>query len=391
MSEMARAIFAGMQILLEGKWVTDKAIVTENGKIKNIIPKEMIHNHQPAKLHEYQHDHYLIPGLIDLHIHGTHGRDVMDADPDSLLAMTRTLTAEGVTGFLATTMSAPIKGIEAALNNVANVMSMSEGATILGAHLEGPFLAKTKCGAQCGEYLVAPNIDLFRRFQKAARGAIKIVTLAPELVGADELIEFLNKNKVIASIGHTSANEADTLHAIALGCSHATHLFNAMGEIKQREPGAITSLLLADNVGAELIVDGVHLAPSIVELVYRMKGKEGIYLITDAMRAKSMQDGDFDLGGQVVTVASGVARLANGTLAGSTLHLFKAVKNMVAFSGCSLAEAVQMASLNPARALGLHHQKGSIAIGKDADLVVVDKDFNVHLTVVAGKQAYMSS
>lgn len=385
---MSRVILSGMQVLIEQHFVSDLAIVIENECIKNIIPKAMIHNHLPALHYELHHEHYLVPGFIDLHIHGTHGRDVMDATQESLLAMSRTLAADGVTGFLATTMSASNTAISAALKNIATMMSDKQGAAILGAHLEGPFISKTNCGAQCSDEVRLPDMKLLQQWQDENNNVIKKVTLAPELPGSLEMITALCKMGVIASIGHTHASYEETCDAIAFGCTQATHLFNAMGAIHQRQPGALTALLLANQIDAEIIVDGVHLHPAIVELVYRLKGKDGLFLVTDAMRAKCLGDGEYELGGQAVTVSKGEARLANGVLAGSTLRLPQAILNMVSFSKCSLVDAIYMASTNPAKALGLSDRKGTIAVGKDADLVVLDAAFDVHLTLRGGRAIF---
>lgn len=390
MTNVARSILTGMRILVGQQWVTDKAIVVEEGRIKTIIADELAHNHLPAKKYEFPSDYVLIPGLIDLHIHGTHGHDVMDATPDALHAISHALAREGVTGFLATTMSAPANLIEAALKNIAITTSDELGADILGVHLEGPFIAKAKCGAQCADYILPPDVRLWHEWQKIANETIKIVTVAPEVPGALDLIAALRRDNVIASVGHTKANYVEGVAAIAAGCTQATHLFNAMSMMHQREPGAITALLLSSQIIAELIVDGVHVHPAIIELAYRTKGKEGLLLVSDAMRAKCLRDGEYELGGQAVHVTNGRAQLADGTLAGSTLTMPTALKNMVAFSRCPLADAVYMASSHPAKVLGLSARKGSIAVGKDADLVVMDADFNVHLTMREGKEIYKS-
>lgn len=383
-----RQIFSGMRILSGNKWLTDHAVIVEHGLIKAIIPANMIKHHMPAEKHEYPADHYLIPGLIDLHIHGAHGKDVMDAKIDSLLAISDALLREGVTSFLATTMTASADAIENAVACVAEFMSMPGGASVLGAHLEGPFISRDKLGAQNGEYVQAPDLELFKRWQKAADNKIQIITLAPELPGAIDFIKALHGMNVNTSIGHTSATYNETLEAIAAGCTQATHLFNAMSGIHQRDPGAVTALLQSRDINAELVVDGFHLHPAIVRLAYQLKGKEKILLVSDAMRAKCMGDGCYDLGGQEVQVAKGKATLHDGTLAGSTLHLPEAIKNMAIFSNCPLEEAIQMATFNPAQVLGLTQRKGSIDIGKDADLVVMDAELVVKRTVRMGHTVY---
>jgi N-acetylglucosamine-6-phosphate deacetylase len=388
MPDTKRCIFFGMQILIAQKWESHQAVIVEDEKIKAILPVEMMKHHMPAKMYEFPADYHLLPGLMDLHIHGIHGKDVMDASEEALQEMSHALAAQGVTGFLATTMTARAAQLEAVLKICPAAMLHREGAAILGVHLEGPFIAASKIGAQCREGLCEPNVSLMRRWQKLAQGAIKIVTLAPELPGALSLIQALHDMNVIASVGHTDATYDQTCAAITAGCTQATHLFNAMRGLHQREPGALGALLLSDRVTAELIVDGVHLHPAMVELALRVKGKDKLLLVTDAMRATCLGNGHYDLGGQQVEVQAGKATLGDGTLAGSTLRMPEALLNMVHFSQCSFAEAIGMASMNPARVLKLETRKGSINVGKDADLVVMNPAAQVVLTMREGREIF---
>jgi N-acetylglucosamine-6-phosphate deacetylase len=388
MDKNTRQIFTGMQILSGNKWLTDHSVVVEGGYIKAIISANMIEHHLPATKHEYFRDHYLIPGLIDLHVHGANGKDVMDGKIDSLLTISDALLREGVTGFLATTMTASADAIENAVACVSEFMQTPAGVSLLGAHLEGPFISRDKLGAQNAEHVQLPDIELFKKWQKTADNHIKLVTLAPELPGALDFVRALQDQQVVVSVGHTNATYEETLEAISAGCTQATHLFNAMSQMTQRAPGAVGALLLSRDVNAEIIVDGVHLHPAIVRLAYQVKGKEGLLLVSDAMRAKCMGDGCYDLGGQDVHVKEGKATLVDGTIAGSTLHLPDAIINMVKFSNCQLGEAIQMATFNPAQVLGLTQKKGSIDVGKDADLVVMDAGFAVKQTVRMGETVY---
>jgi len=391
MKEISRSIYSGMQILINQEWVKNQAVIVENSKIKAIIPAEMIAHHLPAKHYKYPENYYLVPGFIDLHIHGARGHDVMDASEEALKNISHALAEEGVTGFLATTMTADNAKIEEVLQVIAKAQPLQHGAAILGVHLEGPFIAKTKMGAQLGEKCQLPNENLIRSWQKLSQGAIKIVTLAPELPGIIPFIKTLRELSIIASIGHTDATYHETREAIAAGCTQATHIFNAMSGLFQREPGAVGALLLAEEITAELIADGVHLHPAILQLVLRLKGKERLLLVTDAMRAKCMGNGQYELGGQVVTVAENRAELTNGTLAGSLLRIPEAIKNMVKLAHCKLEDAVLMATRNPARALGLETIKGSISVGKDADLVVLNEELNVILTLREGQEIFKNS
>lgn len=378
-----RIILTGMTILSHDTERRDTAVVIEKGVIKAMIPTSMVHNHLPARTYEFTAAHYLAPGFIDMHIHGAKGCDVMDGSIASLETISSSLASEGVTGFLATTMTANSETTEEIISQIVKAKDSVKGAAILGIHLEGPFISPEKLGAQCPNH-IPPDINLVRQWQSKARGFIKKITLAPELPNAIELITALKEMQIIASIGHTNATYAETEAAIRAGASEATHLFNAMRPIQQREPGATGAVLLSKHVCAELIVDGIHLHPAIIDIAWRLKGKDNILLVTDAMRAKCMGDGEYDLGGQTVVVKNGMATLADETLAGSTLKMNEAIKHLMDYIHCSLGDAVQLASFNPARELGLTGTKGTISVGKDADLVILDEEANVLLTLREG-------
>ena len=280
-------------------------------------------------------------------------------------------------------MTKPIDDIEKALKAVRDFHE-NAGAKCLGVHLEGPFIAKEKTGAQSAKYIFPIEKKYIERWQKLSDNAIKLVTLAPELPNSLALIAYLKEKHMISAAGHSNATYADAMHAIKAGCHYATHLFNAMRGIHQREPGVALAALLCQEVYTELIVDGVHLHPATVELVFKLKNPEKILLVTDAMRAKCLKDGAYDLGGQSVQVEKGVAKLSDGTLAGSVLKMPNAIQNMMRFTHCDFLTALKMATENPAKALDIFDKKGSIAVGKDADLVVLDDQFQVVLTVCEG-------
>jgi len=378
-----RYILTGMRVL-QGEWLTGQAVVIENTKVKAIVPNNMIEHHQPAKKIELSAQDMLVPGFIDLHIHGARGSDVMDATAESFKTISNALAEEGVTGYLATTMTASQQAIEAVLAAIPTAMQEQHGAAILGVHLEGPFIAADKRGAQRDDAIIAPDSNLLNAWQTLAQGAIKMVTMAPELPGALTFIETLRAANIIAAIGHTNATYDQTMQAIQAGCHHATHLFNAMRGIHQRDAGATGAILLSDGVSADVIVDGIHLQPAIVDLIYRLKGHERLMLISDAMRAKCLCDGKYDLGGQEVLVIKSKAVLRDGTLAGSVLKLPDAIKNIVQYTGCTLEQALRMASYNPARKLNIESHKGSIEVGKDADLVVLSSELDVKMTMREG-------
>ncbi|MDR3490929.1 MAG: N-acetylglucosamine-6-phosphate deacetylase [Gammaproteobacteria bacterium] len=379
-------ILSGGNVYTSEGVLTNKALVIQDGVIQKITKKMSEENNHFV----FPDNYHILPGFIDLHVHGIKNADVMDATADALDTICQALAAEGTTSFLATTMTADTDEIDAAVETIQHYICSNKkvGAEILGIHLEGPFLSPKKMGAQPGDKIQLPNVHLLRQWQKKSGNAIRLVTLAPEQTNCIELINYLVAENIICSIGHTNATYAQTVDAIAAGCTHVTHLFNAMSGIHQREPGAVTAALLSNKVMTELIVDGFHLHPAIVELTFKLKGKDNILLVTDAMRAKCMQDGCYDLGGQAVHVKQGQAQLADGTLAGSVLSMTTAIKNMMKFTGCELIDTIKMTSENPARALNVFSQKGSIVINKDADIVVLDDDLNVVMTVVQGKVVY---
>lgn len=381
---MANIVISGAQVYAEQGILRNASVAVTENKIQQISAVTTL----PAqeKL-QFPASYHLIPGLIDLHIHGAKGKDIMDGDEVALATVVAALAQEGVTGFLATTMTASQEKISSVLANIAAfAKNHSRGAKILGVHLEGPFLAPQKVGAQRADKILTPDIELLKHWQQVSGNLIKLVTIAPELKQSLEFIRFLRQQNIVASMGHTDATYDQAVAAIDAGCTHVTHLFNAMRGLHQREPGLIAAALLAEHVSTELIVDGVHLHPAIVELV--LKIKRNAVLVTDAMRAQCMPDGVYDLGDQHVKVQQGIARLQDGTLAGSTLKMSAALRNLIRFTRCELVDAVKLAAENPAKTLGIFQRKGSIAEGKDADLVVLNEKLEVVLTVVEGEVVF---
>ncbi|WP_252312569.1 N-acetylglucosamine-6-phosphate deacetylase [Sinobaca sp. H24] len=332
---------------------------------------------------------FLVPGFVDVHIHGANGSDVMDGTETALQTMASFLPSEGTTSFLATTMTQHPDKIRQALEQVGSYKAKEQAeAECLGAHVEGPFFTKEKAGAQPVEHLRQADVSLFKEWQKAASGKIKIVSLAPEQDPEFLLTSYLKETGVAASAAHSNA-EADLVRtAQKQGISHATHLYNGMSGLNHREPGLAAEALLNSGMTIEMIVDGVHIHPDMVNLAYRLKGAAATLLITDSLRAKGLPDGKYDLGGQEVTVKGNKPYLEDGTIAGSVLPMNEAVKNMTAFSGCSLQEAVWMASWNPASLAGVIDRKGSIEAGKDADFVLMDKEGTVYKTWCRGNLAF---
>lgn len=364
-------------------------ILVKEGKIESINenPYENVETH--IRLPQ---DAVIIPGMIDIHMHGALGVDVMDAEESALVSLCMTLPEEGVTSFLATTMSEERSKIEAALLSVAKYMGdfNDKGAEIIGVHLEGPFIAMSKCGAQNAKYILNVDTSLFEKWQSMSGGNIKIVTFAPEKEDADKLVAYLNQQGIIASIGHTDASYEQALAATEKGASHCTHCYNAMTGLHHRKPGVV-GLTLTTDLKAELIADGVHVHPKILDLTYRTKGAEGIILVSDSMRGKYLKDGCYVLGGQDVDVSGGAAYLAGtNTLAGSTLRLNRALANMRSATHASLNEMVKMTSTNAAKSLGLYPRKGALYSGSDADITVLSPDFEVLLTLCRGQVSYVS-
>ena len=316
----------------------------------------------------------LAPAFFDVHIHGAKGHDAMEATPAALDAMGGFLASHGTGCFLATTVTAPLDATLRSLAGLAKLMERSPAAGVarpIGIHLEGPFLSRAKCGVQPVEHLLAPSIATFDRLFEAAGGHLRLMTLAPELPGAPELIAHATARGVRVSLGHSNATAAETLAGIQAGAVSATHTFNAMRPLNHREPGILGTVLTADNLYAEMICDGVHVAPEIVKLWWRAKGPKRAILMTDALSAAGMPDGSYQLGGFPVEVAQGRA-MARGVLAGSVLTLDRALANFMRFTGAPLDVALRLATINPASMTGLGDQAGSLAVGRVASLVAVD-------------------
>ncbi len=326
---------------------------------------------------------YISPGFIDLQVNGGVGHNFEDATAEQIREIVDFYVSHGTTGLLPTTVTAPIARIRATIDRVKH----ADHPAILGMHIEGPFIAEARKGAHNPEYIVPPSTDKFDELIRGYEEFIKIVTLAPEHPGAEELIKRIKEIGAVASLGHSDATYEQTISAINRGIGLFTHMFNAMRAFHHRAPGAVGAALVSD-ITVELIADGIHVHPAAMKLLYKAKGADRICLITDAISAAGLSDGEYHLGGLRVFVNDATARLVDGTLAGSTLTMEIAVRNFMDATGCSLPEAVRAASFNPARLLGIDNHKGSIEVGKDADLVIFDSDFNVHYTVINGEVMY---
>ncbi|UBV39627.1 N-acetylglucosamine-6-phosphate deacetylase [Staphylococcus xylosus] len=380
---MTKYVIANGRIYTENETIEQGYILIENGKIIQIAEGE------------YQGDlttidvkgQHVLPGFIDIHMHGGYGEDAMDASFEGLKHLSESLLSEGTTSFLATTMTQSDENIIKALKNIADYQEQQDSlnaSSIVGIHLEGPFISEYKVGAQNPAYVQRPSVEKVQQFQEIANNQIKVMTFAPEVEGADETLSTLH-DQINFSIGHTVATFDEVKEAVAQGAKHVTHLYNAGTPFEHRNPGLSGAAWLNDELSTESIVDGIHSHPASVKIAYKQKGNKRFFLITDAMRAKGMPDGEYDLGGQNVVVKGSEARLASGALAGSILKMNEGLKNLIAYTGASLDDLWRVTSLNQAIALKIEDDKGSIAIGKDADIVVVDDDIQVLTTIKSGK------
>lgn len=317
---------------------------------------------------------YVIPGLVDIHIHGAVGADFSDGDAEGLLRIARYLKSQGVTSFCPASMTLPEERLVKSFCMLEKLPNSDEIARPVGINMEGPFLAESKKGAQKSTYLMEPDIDMFRRLQDASGGRIRLVTVAPELAGATEFIREL-ENEVTVSLGHTSADYDQAAAGFEAGASHVTHLFNAMEPFLHRNPGLIGAAAERKDVYAELICDGIHVHPSAVRCAFALFGADRMILISDAMRAAGMEDGSYELGGQPVKKKGAHATLADGTLAGSVTNLADGLRNAVRF-GIPLEDALKAVTVNPARSIGMERQIGQLRPGAEADIILMGKDMN---------------
>lgn len=332
-------------------------------------------------------NNYLTPGFIDIHIHGSRGCDTMDSNLESLQRIKKVLPETGVTSFLATTMSMSKNNIINSLKNIEmikkqdKINSSNAGARLLGCHLEGPFLNKEYRGAQSKKHITSYDLKIIDDY----KDIIKIVTLAPELKGAEKLIKHLCANNIVVSAGHTGASYEETIKAAKWGLTHITHLFNAMEKFHHRRPGIIGAALTID-LSIEIIADFVHLHPATIQIILKAKELDKIILITDQMRAGMLGEGEYELGGQKVIVENGSARLENGQLAGSVLTLDQAIRNIQKIGILSLNEIINMVTRNPAVLLGVEDEIGTIKKGNYADFVLLDNKFEVIQVFINGEK-----
>ena len=369
--------------------VRQPLLLLEDGRIAQVTSRERSEIPSNVRVVDFP-GAVLAPGLVDIHIHGGAGYDVMQGDPDALPAIERQLARHGVTSYFPTTVTAALDATLKSLENLAAAVESAERwpsgevrAQPMGLHLEGPFISHAKRGVHPPEHLLPPSCEVFARLRQAARNRVSLMTIAPELADAPELIAEATRCGVIASLGHSDSELEPTQVAIAAGARHATHTFNAMRPLDHRDPGILAAVLADERLTADIIADGVHVHPAVVELFLRTKGRERAVLISDAISATGMGDGRYRLG-QFEVEVQGDRCLYHDRLAGSVLTLDRAVRNIMQFARWELPEALPLATLNPARVVGIDGTKGVIAPGADADIVVLTPHGEVVQTITRG-------
>ena len=360
--------------------ILDVGILVRDGVIEAIGPRQGMSVPNGAQ-EVVASGQTAIPGFIDVHIHGAGGHDVMEGTDEAMSAVTRTLAKHGTTSLLATTVTASAddtcRSVEGIARFISHQLKSDEPrAEVLGIHYEGPFINKARRGVHPAEWIQLPSAELLERLLQAASGHARLMTIAPELLGAAPCIDAAHKAGVVVGMGHTDATYEQARAGIARGVHHAVHVYNAMRPFSHRDSGVIGAVLTSPEVTGELIADGVHVEEAAMRLLLQAKGAGGVILISDGLSATGMPDGKYMLGGFEVTVSGGVCRNSEGKLAGSTLTLDRALRNVVGL-GVSLQDAVRMLTVNPATLLGIEFKKGSLRSGADADIVLLDENLQV--------------
>ncbi len=358
------------------------SVVVENGRFVSIA-EQPEHTGEVMEVIEAK-GLYMIPGLVDIHFHGCMGADMCDGTKEALDVITQYEASVGVTSVCPATMTIPKDELSAVMKN-AGAYAYHGGAHLVGINMEGPFISPAKKGAQAAENIMHCDYEYFSQLQDAAGGLIKLVDIAPEEAGAMEFIDKV-KGTVVVSLAHTASDYDTAMEAIAHGASHATHLYNAMPPLNHRNPGVIGAVRDSDSCHVELICDGVHIHPSVIRATFAMFGAQRMILISDSMRATGLDDGEYTLGGQPVTVKGNLATLHDGTIAGSATNLMDCMRFVVKHAGLPLETAVMCATANPAKEIGIFDEVGSIAVGKKADFVLLDQDLNLAGVYIDGKE-----
>lgn len=371
-------------VICQPNGVQNGAIFIEDKKILEVIPtnETLLHGDEEITVIDGK-GKLAIPGMIDVHIHGANGFDMMDGTTQSIQAVSKKCLDTGCTGFLVTSVTSSLEKLLKMITATKETLGNEIGAKILGMHLEGPYLAIEKKGMQDPAHLRNPNIAEMEQILAHAEGLIKMVTIAPELPGAIEMIQYLADKEIIVSIAHSNATYEQAQLAFQSGASHITHCFNAMTSIHHRAPGLVTAALENDDVSVQAIIDGIHLHPGIVRLMYKIKGAERMILITDALQAMGVGDGCYEFGGHLVQVKDGIARLEDGTLASSTVTMNEALRLSTAFE-IPLFDAIKMGTSSASSLLN-ETEIGMLATGFDADIILVDEQFSIKRKMLKGQ------
>ena len=382
------AVTAG-RVMTPDRVILDGVVLVEGPKILEVGARQAVCFSEREFTVVGGSGQLLVPGFIDVHIHGALGRDVMEGTSEALEVISRFLARHGTTAYLATTVTAsPIATLRAVETLGGQVNQPQSGAGMLGLHLEGPFINPEKRGAHPAEHIRRPSTVIFDQLLAHSGQQIKRITLAPEIEGGLELIQHAASRGVVVSMGHSNATLEEAKEAIRLGAGNATHIFNAMRAFSHRDPGILGAVLTTPHVWAELIADGVHVSPDAINLCIQCKQSGRILLISDAVSSTGMPDGRYRLGDIEIRLSGGTCRTREGQLAGSTLTQDQALRNMMRWSNLPLEAVLGMLTRNPAQSMGLADRKGSLAAGLDADMVLLTKDLHVHTTIVQGEVIY---
>lgn len=385
-----KTVLTAREILTPLDRIHHGVIVYEDGCITEVGNRDCIVIPQNCRHVDFK-DAIIAPGFIDLHIHGAAGHDVMEGEDDALEAVESLIASHGVTSYCPTTVTADMDATLGSLGKLGHFIermakhgAANNGrARPLGVHLEGPFLSELRRGVHPPSLLQRPSIDLFHSMWQAAVGRVKVLTIAPELPGALEVIHEARRRGVVVSLGHSNADLCEAQRGISAGGHHATHTFNAMRPLEHRDPGLLGAVLTHKCLSADIIADGIHVEPTVVDLFLRAKGVDKAVLITDAISATGMPDGTYRLGSFEVEVRDGKCTF-QGKLAGSVLTLDRAVRNVMSFAGWTLQDSIRLATYNPARVLGVEKSKGVIASGADADFAILNYKGEVLKTIIGG-------
>ena len=382
------AVTAG-RVMTPDRVILDGVVLVEGPKILEVGSRRAVRFSRDEFQVVGHSQQLLAPGFIDVHTHGAMGRDVMEGTDEALEVISRFLAAHGTTSFLATTVTAsPIATLQAVEALGSQVDRPLPGARMLGLHLEGPFINPEKRGAHTAKYIRRPSTLIFDQLLACSSHQIKLITVAPEVEGSLELIRFARAKGVVVSLGHSNATLEETMAAIALGAGNATHTFNAMRPFSHRDPGILGAVLTAPEIWAELIADGVHVSPAAINLCIQCKSARRILLISDAVSATGMPEGQYRLSDIEITLSGGICRTREGQLAGSTLTQDQALRNMVGWSHLPLEAVLGMLTRNPAQSLGIAESKGTLAEGRDADMVLLDRNLRVNTTIIQGEVSH---